>query len=203
MKNKKNTLTILIIIILLLSLLLGAYFIISTQNKDEDIEILPQEVDSIEGYEYKLEDRDTTLYKDIFAELKSVLESEEIDYSNYAELLSELYIIDLYTINNKVSKYDVGGYEFILPDSRDNYSLKVENTLYKYVEDNSNGKRVQTLPEVKSIEIIETKESKFNVKENEYDGFSIELQWDYVDDLDYDTNAVVNLIETDNRLYVF
>lgn len=202
MKNRKIIITWLIVAILLLVAIVVVYFIVANRGNEQNAEIVPQEVDSISGYEYKLEDRDTTLYKNTFTELKKTLENEDIDFSKYAELVSELYIIDLYTINNKVTKYDVGGYEFVLPSVRDNFSLKVEDTIYKYVEDNSSGKRKQDLPEVKSIQIVETNHSKFNIDDSEFDGYSIQLKWDYVKDLGYDTESIVNLVETENKVYV-
>lgn len=202
MKNRKIIITWLIVAILLLVAIVVVYFIVANRGNEQNAEIVPQEVDSISGYEYKLEDRDTTLYKNTFTELKKTLENEDIDYSKYAELVSELYIIDLYTINNKVTKYDVGGYEFVLPSVRDNFSLKVEDTIYKYVEDNSSGKRKQDLPEVKSIQIVETNQSKFNIDDSEFDCYSIQLKWDYVKDLGYDTESIVNLVETENKVYV-
>ena len=202
MKNRKIIITWLIVAILLLVAIVVVYFIVANRGNEQNAEIVPQEVDSISGYEYKLEDRDTTLYKNTFTELKKTLENEDIDFSKYAELVSELYIIDLYTINNKVTKYDVGGYEFVLPSVRDNFSLKVEDTIYKYVEDNSSGKRKQDLPEVKSIQIVETNQSKFNIDDSEFDCYSIQLKWDYVKDLGYDTESIVNLVETENKVYV-
>ena len=177
MKNRKIIITWLIVAILLLVAIVVVYFIVANRGNEQNAEIVPQEVDSISGYEYKLEDRDTTLYKNTFTELKKTLENENIDYPKYAELVSELYIIDLYTINNKVTKYE-------------------------YVEDNSSGKRKQDLPEVKSIQIVETNHSKFNIDDSEFDGYSIQLKWDYVKDLGYDTESIVNLVETENKVYV-
>ena len=92
-------------------------------------------IDTIKGYGYTLEKRDTKLFKDKFNDLKKVLSSKDVDFEEYAKDLSMLYIIDLYTINNKDSKYDVGGAEYIVDSAKENYELKVRDTLYKYVEE--------------------------------------------------------------------
>ena len=70
-------------------------------------------LDKMDKYGYSLEDRDTKLFKDTYYELKDVLESDNIDYKIYGEKLSELFVIDLFTISNKISKYDVGGLDYL------------------------------------------------------------------------------------------
>ena len=200
MRNKK-ILIMLGLIIITLSLGTLIYYILNNSSNN-NIGKKPTEVDSIANYEYKLEDRDTKLYKDLFNQLKKELEKDQVDMKTYAELVSKLYIVDLYTINNKITKYDVGGLEFILPDKRDNYSLKVEDTLYKYVEDNSYNTRKQDLPEVSSIETISTKKEKHKVGDTEYNGYTIDLNWEYKKDYGYDTSATIHLIEDNSIIYI-
>lgn len=202
MKNKKKIIAIILSIIVVLGAIVAVYVVIKNNKSEPVVEIVPVEVDNIDGYEYKLEDRDSKLYKELFSKLKKTLESEVIDYREFALLISKLYIVDLYTINNKVSKYDVGGLEFVLPNARDNYSLKVEDTIYKYVEDNSNGKRKQDLPEVKSIELLSADELSIKVGETEYDGYKVDLTWDYQKDYGYDKEASINLVIDDTKVYV-
>lgn len=182
----------------------GTAFFFLNKGKDEPTEpkVTVTELDSIEEYGYRLEDRDTALYKENFKALSDELKKEEVSSEEYAKLLSKLYIIDLYTIKNKINQYDVGSLDFVLPDSRDNFEKKVKDTIYKYVEDNSYGKRTQELPEVKSIEIVDIIEERQTVKETEYDGYSVNLTWDYVKDLGYDKKANLKIIKQDKFLYV-
>ena len=77
----------------------------SRPEEDKPAEIV--ELDSIPKYGYVLADRDTPLYKDTFDQLREVLTNEEVNFDEYAKLLAELYIIDLYTIDNKMNQYDV------------------------------------------------------------------------------------------------
>ena len=112
-----------------------------------------KKVDEIKGFNYHLEDRDTALYKKEFQNLKTNLESKEIDYEEYAKSIAKMFIIDLYTIDNKVNKYDIGSLEFVHPDAKENFELNAKDTLYKYVMDNSYNDRTQELPIVSSITI--------------------------------------------------
>ena len=197
---------VLIIFVIIVVIVLGGtfgYFYYKSHNKQQEIiENTPELVEEIDTFGYELEDRDTMIFKETFNEMKELLSSETIDYSKYAELLSKLYIIDLYTINNKVSKYDVGGSDYVYPSKRDNFELKVRDTLYKYVEDNSNNKRVQDLPEVKNIETESIEETKYKIDDKEYNGFKINLNWDYTKEEEYDSSASISLIKDNELLYI-
>ena len=158
-------------------------------------------VDSIENFSYTLDDRDTELMKNTYNELKEVL-NNDIDYEKYAELLAKLFVIDLFTMNNKVNRYDVGSTEYVYPDSVDNFKTNVEDTIYKTMENNSNGKRKQDLPEVKSITLEEITEDTYEIGEETYDSYVVSLGWEYVTDYGYDDTATITLIELNDQLYV-
>ncbi len=160
------------------------------------------EVASISGYGYVLEDRDTPLYKETFEKLAEELKKEPIDEEEYAKLLGMLYVIDLYTIDNKLNKYDVGGMDFVWPDAKENFQLKVQDTIYKYVEDNSYGKRNQSLPEVSAINVESIKEEKIKVGNEKYDGYKANMVWEYTTDLGYDTKCELVLVKNDGKIYV-
>ena len=98
--------------------------------------------------------------------------------------------------------YDVGGVQFVYPDIRDNYKLNVTNTLYKYMKDNSDGKREQDLPMVKSVSIKNEDETKYKIGEEEFDGYKINLDIKYVKDLEYDKSAEIILVKKDKYLYI-
>lgn len=162
----------------------------------------PIYLDTIKGYDYKLEERDTELFKTNFDALNKVLTNDEVDFEKYAEYLSKLYIIDLYTIKNKLNQYDVGSTEYILPNILENFELKVKDTIYKYLEDNEKGKRTQELPEVSDITLDKIEETKFTIDKTEYDAYTAELSWAYVKDLGYDKKATVVLVKSENKLYI-
>jgi hypothetical protein len=198
-KRKKRRLFIKILLLIIFIAIIG-YF-----GKKLYIKLNTNEVsviDKIDNYNYSLEDRDTALYKEHFNSLKDILNQDDINYENYAKEEANLYIIDLFTLDNKVNKYDDGGIDFVYPDSLDNYKLNVSNTLYKYMEDNTNKKRKQDLPEVISINDDNVTSNTFTINDVKYDGYKVELSWDYVKDMGYDSKGIVTIIKKDNLLYV-
>lgn len=199
MKKKfKRLIMIFIVIAILLIISFLVYKLLKNNNTNDNIKV----VDSIEKYGYNLDDRDSALMKSKYEELKKVLNSDEIDYEEYAKILAELFIIDLFTLNNKINKYDVGSAEYVYPDSIENFKLNVEDTIYKHMENNSDGKRKQDLPEVSGSNITAINTGEFLIDDENYDSFIVELNWDYANDLGYDDNATITLINLDNKLYV-
>ncbi len=184
-----------IIVVLVLVLILKFY---RGLNKDTKIKV----IEKVENFEYVLEDRDTVIYKNIYQELKHNLESENIDQAKYAEQIAELFIIDLFTLDNKLSSYDVGGVDFVYPDAVANYKLNVEDTLYKYMENNADGKRKQNLPIVAKITVESNEQGEFSLKDETIPCYVITLAWDYEKDLGYDKKATVKVIAQDEKLYV-
>ena len=157
---------------------------------------------SIKGFDYILYEDDIDIYKNEFKKLKKNLESSNINYTEYAESISKMFVMDLYSLDAKKNMYDVGGVQFVYPDIRDNYKLNVTNTLYKYMKDNSDGKREQDLPMVKSVSIKNEDETKYKIGEEEFNGYKINLDIEYVKDLEYDKSAEIILVKKDKYLYI-
>ncbi len=198
---KKRNITLIIIAILLVLTSTSAIVYFYNRPKQPNKPVV-NELDSIKEYSYVLEDRDTKLYKELFKELKKNLESDSVDMAAYATLVSKLYIVDLYTLDNKINQYDVGGLDFVLDEAKENFELKAQDTLYKYIEDKTVGKRTQVLPEVINIESSPVKEEQITVKDNTYDGYSIDLNWEYKIDDGYDASATIQLVKQDNKIYI-
>lgn len=198
---KKKYKILLIVIIILIIVIIAAIIAFKFLKGSEPAEPV-KVVDSIDNFDYTLDDRDTELMKNTYNELKTVLSSDEIDYEKYAEILSKLFVIDLFTMDNKVNRYDVGSTEYVYPDSVDNFKTNVEDTIYKSMENNSDGKRKQDLPEVSSIDNTSVETSTFTIGEEEHESFVVNINWSYVSDLGYDDNAIITLIELNEKLYV-
>ena len=178
----------------------GTIYYIATREKKDDKPIVTNK-DTIKGYDYTLKSNATKLYEDEFKTLKANLEGD-INYAEYAVSVAKLFVIDLYTINNKINKYDTGGASFVYPDGRDNYKLNVQDTIYKYVEDNTNGKRTQNLPEVSSVIVKDSKKDTYKIGDNSFEAYKINLEWSYVQDLGYDKTGEIILIKKDKNIYV-
>lgn len=171
-------------------------------NMDNFNKPLINNIDEIDKFDYFLKSNSTEIYKQEYDNLKNILTSDDINYEEYAKSISKLFIIDLYSIEAKINKYDVGGVDFIQDNFKENYKLNVEDTLYKYLEDNSNNNRKQTLPNVKSVNIISVVDNKFKVDKEEYPAYKVSLDWEYDVDLGYDSKGEINLIKDNNKLYI-
>lgn len=199
--NRRNFLIAIGVLIVMVGVASVFYFI-KMKPKEEETPTKIVEVDSIDEYGYVLEDRDTDTYKAIFEDLQKVLKDDVIDYEKYVEDIAKLYIVDLYTMENKINKYDIGSLDFVHPDAKANFELKVQDTIYKYIEDNTYGKRTQSLPSVSKIEVTELKGEKVKVGENSLDGYVVKLKWEYVKDDGYDKEATLSLVRKDKKVYV-
>ena len=198
MKRKYKIGIIIILLVVILSLLV--YSCIKLTRSDDKKEVA--KFDSIPSYGYSLDKRDTKLMKDEFKELKKILSNAEVNYEDYAKSLSKLFVIDLFTIDNKINKYDVPCLEYILEDNIENFSNNVSDTLYKYVIDNSNKKRNQELPQVSSVIVENIEALEFSYKDETYEGYKVNMEWTYLKDLGYATSGIIKLIRINNKLYV-
>lgn len=224
MKKKKKSklktfLKILLIFAVIAGLIYGAYYVYINYfdvNKKDKIEV--KILKEIPKYGYGLKENATKLYKENFDELDKTLSKEEVDYEEYAKIVSKLFIIDFYTLDNKLSKNDIGGTDFIEDDMKDNFINEARSTFYKYVE--VKDKRTQILPIVSSIDDISIEQTKFFVKDltitttsskkkvttqakgEEKDAYKVSIKWSYEEDLGYETEANLILINKDNKLYV-
>lgn len=201
-KKKKIIIILSIILILIILRIISWFFFLKPQPQEKTPVKVVEVLDDIEGYGCSLEDRDTKIYKEKFLELKKVLEEDNIDYEKYAQLLAELFAIDLYTIDNKNSKYDVGSLDFIYPDEKEKFQNKVMDTLYKLVEDNSSNTRKQELPIVANTEITETKNITYTKKEQKLEAYEIHLNLIYEKDLAYDKKLIITLTKEENKIYI-
>lgn len=193
-----------IILIVLSVLIVTCLGLIIYSFKKEDKPIKENKVlETIEDFGYSLEDRDYHLYKTEYEILKKNLNSGNINNEEYAKSIAKLFIIDLYTLNNKLNKYDVGGSEFVLDEVAENYKLKVEDTLYKLIIDNSYNDRKEVYPIVSKIEIDTIEDTKYTYNDIKYDAYKIKLNWEYEKDAnDYDSSGVVIVIEKNSKIYV-
>ena len=167
-------------------------------NSQEEVKIIK----SIKDYDYNLKENETELYKTEFNELDRILSKKNVDYEEYAKSIAKLFIIDFYTLNNKLSKNDIGGTEFIKEDMRDNFIEEARSTFYKYVEVIDG--RTQELPEVSSITDVSVEKTEFKYSDKTIDenAYKVSISWDYVEDLGYEKEASMIIVKQDKKLYI-
>lgn len=161
--------------------------------------------DEIKEYGYVLEDNETKLYKDYFKQLAKTLnnkDEEDIDYDKYAELISKMFVADFYNLDNKITKNDVGGVQFIHEDMQENFLLKAKDTMYKNIESDVYDDRDQELPVVQDVKLDDISTTTFDYKDTSYDAYEVTLSWNYKKDLGYDDEKVFTIIKVDKKLWL-
>lgn len=208
MNNKDNNIVksviFIIVVVIVVSLIgIGSYYIL-LNNDNKETKETNKSIDEITAYNLRLNENDSEEFKNEFNNLKSILESSEIDKDKYAESVAKLFVIDLYTMDTKTNKYDVGGSELVLPVFKDNYTLNVTNTIYNYLEDNTDGKRNQNLPHVRKVDVIknDTKEYTISGDNTPYNAYVFNMKLSYKYDLGYDSEVEVIVVYKDNFMYV-
>lgn len=189
----KKSKTILLVLISLAFISMFLYFIFTFIVKKNDVVL----VNEIKEYNYICKSTATSLYKEKFNELSDILK-EEVDYELYAKKIVELFVIDFYTLDNKDNKNDIGGLQYIYDDIKENFILNATNTIYKYLKTNIFGNRNQELPIVNKIISVESELTEYN----EYEAYIINIKWDYLEDLQYESEGKFIVINKDNKLYI-
>lgn len=188
--NKKGIKIIIIFLLIVGALVLLYYNFFNKNNKVDEVFI----ADSIIDYDYTLYSNKSDIYKSNFKVLKNILSNKSVNYEEYAKTVSKLFVIDFYSLDDKITNTDVGGVVFIHPSIRENFILKAEDTIYKSIISNLDGKRVQALPEVKDVEVID-----FKSEDNKY--FST-IKIKYIKDLDYPKEVRIVMVIEDNKIFI-
>ena len=200
MKKRADIFIIVMFIIIGLVLFGGTGYI--AYNTFIKPKVAEKKLISLDLYGYTLTNRHSSLYKGIFKDLEKALNADSINYSEYAKLISELFVIDVFSLNNKNTSTDIGGLEFIHKDLRENFKENLGSSLYKNVESNLDGKRTQKLPEVKDVRVDNIVETKFTYNKIEYDGYLVDVSWDYEVDLGYEKSLKLTLIKDNGKLFI-
>lgn len=201
MKKNKKTKIIkrrVLAVILVVGVLLG-FFYFKSRSKLQVVTV----VSEIDSYHYTLESNATRIYKKYYKELEKELEDNKIDEKNYASLIAKLFVIDYYTLNNKITNKNIGGVQFIHSGLKDKFITDSSSTIYKYVKSNLYGNRKQELPEVNDVSIKEIKEIKYNHNGYQDDsGYEVAVNVGYVKDYDYPEEVILSIIHEENRLVI-
>ena len=197
--KKKVKRLILFVIILLMIFIAFLLYQMFGQKQSSAKEVVI--INEIKEYGYTLQDDDSKEYKEMFNELKKILEKEEVDEEAYVQQISKMFIKDFYTLNNKDAKTDIGGKMFVHSSAVENFSLKAENTIYKYVENNLYGTRDQKLPEVDEITIENIENVSYDYQDSiDEEAYQVDVSWTYVEDLGYQEKATLIFVHEDKKL---
>ena len=204
MKLKKNIKRLIIILIIIIALAAGIFVVSKLMPKKEVIKEA-KVLNTIDDYGYVLKDNKSKNYQALFKELIKILEKEEVDEQLYVSKLSEMFIVDFYSLVDKSAKTDVGGVDIVHPDVLSNFLTNAENTFYKYVESNIYNNREQSLPEVGTV-TVETVEKTAYTYNNVTDenAYSVKVNWTYTEEefSTYQKAAILTFVHQDKKLYL-
>ena len=200
-KRYKIWLTI-IVILLIFTIGIGVLKLFIGSDNNKKPQNVTSIITSIDEFGYTLDDRDTDYMKTEFKKLEEVISQEEINYEEYAKAIAKIFVIDFYTLNNKINKYDVGSLEYILSDKKDMFKNKAMDTIYGDIIDNTYKDRVQDLPEVTAVEIINYEVTEITLNKNKVESYKLTMKYTYKKDLGYDKEGTIYLVKNNNKLEV-
>lgn len=198
-KKKKEIHKNRILVIILIIIVLGLVAFFQTRPKLQVVSV----VSTIDNYDYYIESNATKIERKYYKELEGELSDNKVDEDNYAKLVSKLFIVDYYSLNNKITNKDIGGVQFIHSELRDKFINESSNTIYKYIENNLYGTRKQKLPEVSSVDIEKVENIKYksnNFKDD--NGYKVVAKVNYIKDYDYPKELKLTLIHENNKLVI-
>ena len=202
MKLKKKPKLIIVLVAVILVVALGTVIAISfwPEKEIQEVKVLK----SIDEYGYSLKANKTKEYKEMFKELEKILLADEVDEEAYAKKISEMFIYDFFSLEDKVTKTDIGGVDFVHPDAIANFMVNAEDTYYKYIESNIYGERKQELPAVATVTAESIEPTEFAYKDEMHEGYEVKVNWTYTKDKfsDYQKSAMVILIKSGKIYYI-
>lgn len=203
-KKTKNKLKIVIVLLVLIIIAMTSFIVYKKFIKNDDVTSKVKVVHKIDKYGYYLEDNAPKEYKDMYYQLQDVLNAKKLDEEAYAKLVARMVVFDFYNIDNKISKNNIGGVQFILESYRNNFILEASETVYKYVEHNIYGDRTQKLPKVTKTVVQDLKKATYTYNDIKDDNcYVIKVDVTYEEDLGYPISVEVKLVHNNNKLEVF
>lgn len=195
-KGVKRFLIVLLIVLILTAVIL--WFVFGRGEKKQEPQTATV-VETLDDYGYSLRSDATSLQKSLFEELKQVLNAEPINEEEYAKLVARSFLADFYTLDNKVTNNDIGGVQYVYSSVQDNFILKAQDTLYKYVESNLYDEREQELPIVTAVEVTSITSTTYTLGEVTDDkAYQVEATITYQKDLGYDSSRKLIIMHDEN-----
>lgn len=187
-KIKKIIRIIMLVVVVFIAIYAIFVAIPSKKKKDEGIENI--------NNKYILYKRDSSLYKENFEKLRTILDTSPVDNKEYAETIVKLFVIDFYTLDNKDDNTDIGGLQYVHSNLKDNLVLNASSTMYKYI------KTTKELPRVKSITSVDTSETTYKINDKDYSAYAITINWEYDKDLGYEQQGSFIVVNDNGNLSI-
>lgn len=200
-KSVKRKLMLALIIIVII--VVGIVVVINLPKKENEKEVEIKVVNEVEKYGYELKENKSKKYKSLFEELKEVLSEETVDEEKYVSKITEMFIYDFYTLDDKSAKTDVGGVDFVYKDVLSNFLVNAQDTYYKYVESDIYNNRNQQLPIVDTITIDGILQQPYAYGSlNDDKAYVVKVSWTYTkeDFASYQNQAQLVFIHDDIKL---
>lgn len=201
MKLKKKVKRFLIILLIVIVAAVGGFVFYEMTNTSKVTIKKATVLNEIKEYGYTLKSNKSKAYKKEFANLATILNSDSVDEEAYLKSITKLFILDFYTLSDKVANTDVGGVDFIHTNAKNNFLEKAEDTIYKYVENNMYGGRHQSLPTVKNVTIDNIQNVSFTLnKEVDSKAYQVTVSWTYTEENDYQNKATLTFAHEGKKL---
>ena len=204
MKKRRVKKKYILVLFLVLFAVVGIFWFVHNKGKKElpsakEIEV----IDTIDNFDYTLNDNESEYYNEVFNSLKDLLSQEEYENKDYAVLVGKLFLIDFYDLNSKLMKSDVGGTQFVYSEYRSDFEKGAIDTVYDIVETNVYGDRKQDLPVVTSVENTSLELKLFEYNDDiDYDAYYLTMKITYEKDMGYPTDVLLILIHNDDKLEI-
>lgn len=201
MKLKKKVKRFLIILLIVIVAAVGGFVFYEMTNTSKVTIKKATVLNEIKEYGYTLKSNKSKAYKKEFANLTTILNSDTVDEEAYLKSITKLFILDFYTLSDKVANTDVGGVDFIHTDAKTNFLEKAEDTIYKYVENNMYGGRHQSLPTVQDVTVEDIQNVSFTLnQETDTNAYQVTVSWTYTEENDYQNKATLTFAHEGKKL---
>lgn len=201
MKLKKKVKRFLIILLIVIVASVGGFVFYEMTNTSKVTIKKATVLNEIKEYGYTLKSNKSKAYKKEFANLATILNSDSVDEEAYLKSITKLFILDFYTLSDKVANTDVGGVDFIHTDAKTNFLEKAEDTIYKYVENNMYGGRRQSLPTVQDVTVEDIQNVSFTLnQETDTNAYQVTVSWTYTEENDYQNKATLTFAHEGKKL---
>ena len=160
-------------------------------------------VEHLDNYGYILYENESTYYNQLFKELKETLNRKDFTEEEYATLIVRLFASDFFHLENKITKSDIGGTQFVYEPYRSDFESYAKKGMYKYIENNIYGDRKQELPSVEQVSIDKMKQDKFTYQGiTDANAYFVDIVIQFNKDLGYRNTYQLILIHNQDKLEI-